>query len=257
MTALPEQLEQQEVEDVLRLAPLELHLFDGGVGVGLDTLDGRLEVVYQAEGPHPAAPSGAYIRYVKPSMDFAGALILVIFMAPILLGAMLLIAVTMGRPVVFKQQRVGRGGTPFTIYKLRTMRDDPEYLAKTLQPNADGRIRHKTADDPRITPLGRTLRKWNIDELPQLVNVLKGQMSLVGPRPELVEIVEHYESWQHDRHHVKPGITGLWQISARNGEPMHECTAIDLRYTTNVTFREDCRLLLLTVPSALGQQRGV
>jgi lipopolysaccharide/colanic/teichoic acid biosynthesis glycosyltransferase len=202
------------------------------------------------------APTSGYMRFVKPLIDWVLALALLVALLPALLGAMGLIAVTMGRPVIFRQSRIGANGRYFTLYKLRTMRDDPEYAAASLRPDELGRIRHKRPDDPRITPAGRVLRRWNFDELPQLVNVLLGHMSLVGPRPELPEIVAHYEPWQHRRHTVKPGITGLWQVSARNGKPMHECTQIDLAYVDQVGLLADFRLLLWTIPAAFGHQRG-
>src|SRR5205807_7999289 len=110
---------------------------------------------------------------------------------------------------------------------------------------------HKTATDPRVTRIGRVLRALSIDELPQLVNVLRGDMSLVGPRPELVEIAAKYEPWQHARHAVKPGVTGLWQISERTTTPMHEATAVDLEYVERLSFFTDCAILARTVPAVL------
>ncbi len=106
--------------------------------------------------------------------------------------------------------------------------------------------------------MGRFLRRWSLDEIPQFWNVLLGHMSLVGPRPELVEIVEtRYEPWQHRRHAVKPGITGLWQVSARSAEElMFERTDIDLHYVDNVTFTHDAKILLQTIPAALGLRKG-
>jgi lipopolysaccharide/colanic/teichoic acid biosynthesis glycosyltransferase len=119
----------------------------------------------------------------------------------------------------------------------------------------DRRSTHKSEHDPRIRPVGRFLRKWSLDELPQLTNVLTGHMSLVGPRPEMVQIVERYEGWQHARHRVKPGITGLWQVSARE-VPMHEATHIDLEYVERLSFLEDLRILAGTLPAALGDRKG-
>ena len=116
---------------------------------------------------------------------------------------------------------------------------------------------HKTPDDPRHTRLGRFLRAYSLDELPQLVNVMRGELSLVGPRPELPEVVANYASWQHARHGVKPGITGLWQTTDRaNGEPMHLHVERDLEYIQQVSVRMDVSILLLTVPVLLGLSRG-
>ena len=119
--------------------------------------------------------------------------------------------------------------------------------------DGDRRRTHKTVDDPRHTPLGRFLRASSLDELPQLINVLKGELSIVGPRPELPEVVARYHDWQFGRHHVKPGITGLWQVTERSNEtPMHEHVATDLRYVDELSPRTDLRILLLTVPVLLG-----
>ena len=120
----------------------------------------------------------------------------------------------------------------------------------------DRRISHKRADDPRITETGRFLRKWSLDELPQLFNVIRGDMSLVGPRPELVQIVSRYEAWQHGRHAVRPGITGSWQVSERGDRMLHEATDIDIEYIESISFRQDLGILIRTVPAALGSRTG-
>jgi lipopolysaccharide/colanic/teichoic acid biosynthesis glycosyltransferase len=120
----------------------------------------------------------------------------------------------------------------------------------------DRRKTHKHEQDPRLTALGRFLRKWSLDELPQLWNVVRGDMSLIGPRPELVSIVERYDTWQHARHRVKPGLTGLWQVTARGDGLMHEHTHIDLAYAARVSLRGDFKILLLTIPALLGRRTG-
>ena len=112
----------------------------------------------------------------------------------------------------------------------------------------DRRLTHKTENDPRHTNFGRTLRRTGLDELPQLVNVLRGEMSLVGPRPELPLIVSGYSPWQHACHDVRPGITGLWQISARGTIPMHEAVGTDLEYIRTVSLRVDLKILARTIP---------
>jgi lipopolysaccharide/colanic/teichoic acid biosynthesis glycosyltransferase len=130
-------------------------------------------------------------------------------------------------------------------------------LVERRAPEGSRRRTHKTPDDPRHTRLGRFLRAYSLDELPQLINVLRGELSLVGPRPELPEVVADYQPWQHARHGVKPGITGLWQTTDRaNGEPMHLHVDRDLEYIQRVSARTDVTILLLTVPVLLGLSRG-
>ena len=175
---------------------------------------------------------------------------------PVAIMIVMAIWITMGRPAVFTQKRVGKAGRPFTVLKFRTMAPDRRQESDRFI-GKDRRFVHKTPHDPRITKVGAFLRKWSLDEIPQFWNVVLGQMSLVGPRPELVDIVKtKYEPWQHRRHDVKPGITGLWQVSLRNGAEMHQATEIDLEYLQSITFREDLRILLRTVPAALGHRIG-
>jgi len=130
-------------------------------------------------------------------------------------------------------------------------------LGERRAPQGNRRRTHKSPNDPRHTGLGRFLRAYSLDELPQLINVVRGELSLVGPRPELPEVVDNYEPWQHARHAVKPGITGLWQTTDRaNGEPMHLHVDRDLEYVRRLSARTDVSILLLTVPVLLGLSRG-
>ncbi len=191
---------------------------------------------------------------MKPVVDRVAGAVLLVVATPLLAAAAAAVWATMGRPVVFVQERVGRHGRRFTMYKFRTMRPDRR---RAPQPVGDDRRKtHKSADDPRLTPVGAFLRRWSLDELPQLWNVVNGTMSLVGPRPELPEIVATYEPWQHARHAVKPGLTGLWQVSARGDQMMHEATGLDLEYLERLSFRTDARILLHTLPAALGRRPG-
>lgn len=141
-------------------------------------------------------------------------------------------------------------GRPFTMYKFRSMEPDRR---KSQQPfeGRDRRTCHKRDDDPRHTPCGRFLRRGSFDELPQLWNIVKGEMSLVGPRPELPHIVARYEPWQHRRHDVKPGLTGFWQVSDRAGGLAYESVGLDLDYIRRMSFWTDCGVLLRTVPVTL------
>lgn len=226
--------------------------FGGGTST-LTTAAPSIEVPVDAAVIPGLTPS-RYDLYVKPALDVLGALVLGLVVLPLLIIVALVIRVKLGPGVLFCQERIGRDGKPFTLYKFRTMLPDRRQACDRSggRPNGHERRRcHKTDDDPRHTPLGRFLRKSSLDELPQLWNVLQGEMSLVGPRPELVEIVSRYEPWQHLRHQVKPGLTGLWQISHRDSGLAHEGVHFDLEYLQTMSFRTDFSVLLRTVPAAL------
>ena len=196
-----------------------------------------------------------YENFAKPVIDFVGALVLLIVLLPVLVVIAVVLALSMGRPVLFKQERVGRGGKRFIIWKFRTMVPDRR-VAPAAHYAPERRIVHKTLNDPRITRVGAVVRRWSLDELPQLWNVLCGDMSLIGPRPELVHIVERCNLWEHERHRVKPGITGLWQVSARRQGLMHENLHLDLEYVNRLSFKTDCLILLRTVKWLFGRLPG-
>jgi len=193
-----------------------------------------------------------YERLVKPVIDRIAGVVLLLAVAPILLLLAAAVYLRLGRPILIGQTRVGRHGRPFKLYKLRTMHPDRRLRDLPID-FPDRRRTHKHPDDPRHTPLGRFLRRYSLDELPQMINVVRGDMSLVGPRPELAEIVARYQPWQHARHRVKPGLSGLWQVTERGNGLMHEHTEIDLSYVRDVTFRGDMGILLRTVPILLGR----
>lgn len=197
---------------------------------------------------------GIYLRFVKPACDrFFSAVILVV-LSPVLLFTSIALRLTLGKGVLFRQERIGKGGVPFTVLKFRTMKADRRQERVVV--NSDRRRTHKSTSDPRHTRLGKLLRSTAIDELPQFVNVLRGEMSIIGPRPELAIVVEKYEPWKHLRHDVRPGLTGLWQVSERGkGEAMHERVDVDLSYCDSVGFLTDLRILLAT-PFALICARG-
>jgi lipopolysaccharide/colanic/teichoic acid biosynthesis glycosyltransferase len=197
----------------------------------------------------------AYVRWVKPTVDRILGLILLVVTAPVIAVAAALMRRRIGSPALFVQERVGRDGRTFLLYKLRTMTADRRTSVEPYQ-GQDRRTTHKSPTDPRIDPVGSRLRALRIDEFPQFWNVVKGDMSLVGPRPELVEIVAGYEDWQHQRHTVKPGLTGLWQVSHTNGSPMHECTELDLAYVDDMTFIKDLKILARTPLAMLGGRKG-
>jgi lipopolysaccharide/colanic/teichoic acid biosynthesis glycosyltransferase len=204
--------------------------------------------------PETHAP-GSYERYVKPFIDRSAGILLSLITLPIVLVIVPLIWWQMGRPAIFTQERIGRFGVPFTVYKFRTMNQDRRMAAVPIDGD-ERRVNHKSTDDPRHTSLGRFLRKWSLDEIPQFWNVALGHMSLIGPRPELPSIVDRYEPWQHRRHEVKPGLTGLWQVSARGDVPMHEATDIDIAYVEDVCFSTDFRIVVRTPSAMLGSNKG-
>ncbi len=182
-----------------------------------------------------------YQRLVKRLFDLVVTTVLLIPVLPLMGILALLIWIFDGRPILFKQKRAGENGRLFTIYKFRTML--PNGVVET---DAQGNILHKQRDNPRITPLGRFLRRFSLDELPQFLNVLGGSMSLVGPRPELPELVEKYQPWQRERFAIPQGLTGWWQIHGRSDKPMHLHTEEDLYYVRNYSFWLDIQILVQT-----------
>jgi exopolysaccharide biosynthesis polyprenyl glycosylphosphotransferase len=197
-----------------------------------------------------AAGRIVYVSVLKRCVDiFVSLLLLVVLCLPLLIVALAIKLESRG-PVIFRQARIGRNGRHFVMFKFRTMMPDRRVAT---QPFADQERRHdhKTPNDPRVTRLGRFLRRTSIDELPQLLNVLRGEMSLVGPRPELPMIVSRYAPWQHQRHLVLPGMTGWWQIQGRSGLPMHEHTKLDIYYINHVSFWLDIYIMLYTIKVVL------
>jgi lipopolysaccharide/colanic/teichoic acid biosynthesis glycosyltransferase len=191
----------------------------------------------------------------KRVFDFVAAMFLLVIAAPVMLAAAALVRVTSSGPTLFCQTRIGQNGRSFTMFKLRTMYVDSddgrqrefntrEILGESECVGREGIFR--LDDDPRITPVGRFLRRISLDELPQLFNVLRGEMSLVGPRPSLPWEVELYTAEQRQRDDCLPGLTGLWQVSGRNRRSMQEMLALDLAYARSRSLRFDLWILLRT-----------
>ncbi|RJO60196.1 sugar transferase [candidate division WS5 bacterium] len=194
----------------------------------------------------------------KRSIDIAFAVTGIIFLFPFLLLIALLIKIVSPGPIFFKQERVGFGGKIFTMFKLRTMAHNTdttihkEYLASLI--NADEndngtgstRVMKKIENDSRVVPFGKILRSSGFDELPQLINVLLGDMSLIGPRPPIPYEVDQYKNWFSDRFDIVPGLTGLWQVSGKNNLTFHEMIRLDIQYIRNHSFWLDLKILLLT-----------
>ena len=199
---------------------------------------------------HPRLHGG--VRVVKEFFDRIGALALLLILAPVLIGVALSVRVTSRGPVLFRQVRVGRDGREFRIFKFRSMYVDAEArLAELRHLNEHDGVLFKIRDDPRVTPVGRWLRRFSLDELPQLLNVVSGQMSLVGPRPPLPSEVAAYAGDVRRRLAVKPGMTGLWQVSGRSDLPWEEAVRLDLRYVENWSFSLDLVILLRTVTAVV------
>lgn len=187
-----------------------------------------------------------YLSFLKRTIDIVVASVALLLITPLLLVVAMAIRMDSPGPALYRQKRVGRHGREFTIYKFRTMQNAPTGEFRMIEA-PDGTLQHKVRNDPRITRVGNWLRRTSIDELPQLLNILLGHMSLIGPRPEIVNIVDRYEPWQHRRHSVRPGLTGWWQVSGRGDRPMHENTELDLYYVDHISPGLDLKILIRTV----------
>jgi exopolysaccharide biosynthesis polyprenyl glycosylphosphotransferase len=199
-------------------------------------------------------------RMLKRSMDLAVSTVSLVLLSPLFLLAAVAIRLDSAGPVFFRQPRVGTGGREFSVVKFRTMVRDAERLKETvahLNKHAVGDPRmFKVPNDPRITRVGRILRRTSIDELPQLLNVLRGEMSLVGPRPLIPSEAQHVSDWGERRLDLKPGITGLWQVLGRSDIPFEEMVRLDYLYVTNWSLWHDLRLMCGTVPAMFDGERA-
>jgi exopolysaccharide biosynthesis polyprenyl glycosylphosphotransferase len=194
-------------------------------------------------------PHNSFALAIKKIMDISGSVLLIICLSPVLLLISILIKLTSKGPIVFKQSRVGLRGRQFNLYKFRTMIVDAEKLKKDLEAEneMDGPV-FKIKDDPRVTKIGRFLRRTGLDELPQLFNILKGEMSLIGPRPPLPSETVQYKRWQLRRLSIKPGLSCFWQIKPdRNNIKFEKWMELDLAYIDNWSLRLDFIILLKTI----------
>lgn len=199
---------------------------------------------------HARLTGGA--RLVKEVFDRVGAVVLLGLLAPVLLAVVVAVRLSSPGPVLFRQRRIGRDGVGFPILKFRTMFTDAEArLAQLADRNEADDVLFKIRDDPRVTRVGRVLRRFSLDELPQLWNVVRGEMSLVGPRPPLPSEVERYPEEMRRRLAVKPGLTGLWQISGRSDLPWEEAVRLDLRYVEHWSLSLDLVILARTCTAVL------
>jgi exopolysaccharide biosynthesis polyprenyl glycosylphosphotransferase len=198
-------------------------------------------------------------RFLKRSLDLFGAIAGLILLAPLFAVVAVCIKLDTRGPVFFRQVRMGAGERTFRVFKFRTMVNDAEdrkHEVEHLNMHLDDDPRmFKVPNDPRVTRVGAVLRRWRIDELPQLFNVISGEMALVGPRPLILDEDKHIERWARRRLNLKPGMTGLWQVLGASDIPFEEMTKLDYLYVTNWSLREDLRLIMLTVP-ALARARA-
>jgi exopolysaccharide biosynthesis polyprenyl glycosylphosphotransferase len=186
-------------------------------------------------------------RAVKRLFDIVGSIALLVLLAIPMLAIALAIRLDSRGPVLFRQKRAGENGKPFGMLKFRTMQADAEALKdQVLVETPEGQVIHKLPGDPRVTSVGRFLRRYSLDEWPQFWNVLRGEMSLVGPRPEMPWLVDRYEGWQRKRFAVPQGVTGWWQVNGRSDKPMHLSTDDDLYYIYHYSLWLDLRILLMT-----------
>lgn len=194
-----------------------------------------------------ASAINEYQSMMKRAFDLLFVLIALIFALPLMALSALMIFLEDGSPVLFRQKRVGENGRIFEMLKFRTMVKNAELLRHQVESlDEHGNLIHKTKSDPRVTRVGRFLRRFSLDELPQLFNILGGTMSLVGPRPEMPYLVEKYQPWQRKRFAVPPGLTGWWQVSGRSDKPMHLHTEDDLYYIQNYSIWLDIQILIRT-----------
>lgn len=253
-------LEAGRLDEMKRLEPVFLQLEEQGIvlrllvnflpkslaDISFDELSGMPLLTFST------APRNELLLFVRRCADITVSLALLVLLSPILLIVALAIRATSRGPVLFRQTRCGLNGRPFTFLKFRSMLMDADALKATLRPfnEMDGPA-FKMTNDPRVTPIGRFLRRTSLDELPQLWNILLGDMSFVGPRPAVVEEVAQYEPWQRRRLSMQPGLTCLWQVSGRNELSFDEWMRLDLEYIDNWSLWLDVKIALRTIPAVL------
>lgn len=186
-----------------------------------------------------------YRKYIKRVLDFTLSLIALIILSPIYLVLAILVRIKLGSPIIFKQERPGLNEKIFTLYKFRTMTDEKDENGKLLP------------DEVRLTKFGKFLRSTSLDELPELINIIKGDMSIVGPRPLAVAYLPYYNAEEKHRHDILPGLTGLAQVNGRNNLQWEERFAYDLEYVNNVSFKQDIKIIFITIKKVFKKENIV
>jgi len=225
----------------------------------------ELTVATEDEATVAVATQSRATVIARRVLDVSIAILVLVALLPVLALVALAIRVESPGSVIFRQRRVGRGRGTFTLFKLRSMRSDADpashraYVQNLIASGQDapkdesGQL-YKLGNDTRVTRVGAFIRRWSLDELPQLLNVIRGEMSLVGPRPVIEYEVEAYPSWYHGRFAVKPGLTGLWQVSGRNERTYEEMVRLDLEYAERQTLFLDIKILARTAVCVLKRQ---
>lgn len=269
LSALESILQNQVIDEVIfavnmqelaRLEPLMLHCANVGmkVRVQLEFLPAAYSRVYLEKFRDvqllslSSAPESELLLFAKRVFDVALAASALLVLAPLMATIAAAIRITSPGPALFRQTRSGLGGRQFTLYKFRSMVNNAEQLRAELRQmnELDGPV-FKISDDPRITPVGRWLRRFSLDELPQLWNILRGDMSFVGPRPAIPEEVEQYEAWQRRRLRMRPGLTCIWVLEGRNHLDFNRWIQLDLTYIDNWSLWLDAKIFLRTIPIVL------
>jgi exopolysaccharide biosynthesis polyprenyl glycosylphosphotransferase len=248
------------LQELARLEPVMQHCADLGIRtrVQLEFLPPAYSRIYLENFRDvqllslSSAPDSELRLFFKRVIDVVLSAASLVVLSPVLLTIAALIRITSPGPVLFRQTRCGLGGRRFTLYKFRSMINDAEQMRAELHQlnELDGPV-FKISDDPRITPVGRGLRRFSLDELPQLWNVFRGDMSFVGPRPAVPEEVEQYEDWQRRRLRMRPGLTCTWVLEGRSHVDFNRWMQLDLKYIDNWSLWLDAKIFLRTIPIVL------
>ena len=230
------------MERLKRKKPITLISLIVGIGMAIGAYGKLKKERKKAEETEGHSPYGVYEATIKRPLDIALAGMAFIAFSPLMAVTAFLVKIKLGSPILFKQKRPGLNGRIFTIFKFRTMND---------KRNSKGEL---LPDEERLTPFGKMLRSTSLDELPELYNILSGDMSIVGPRPLLVEYLPRYNETQARRHEVRPGLTGLAQVSGRNGLSWDEKFQDDLKYVDHITFLNDLAIVIKTIFTVLKKE---